>query len=64
MKLNTKMLNFFNKHSISPIYQPIRDIDKQGILIGEPNIPDFEPLFILDELTHLYCVLNKYILNL
>ena len=31
------MEDYVNNLIISPIYQPIRDIDKQGVKIGEPG---------------------------
>ena len=42
----------YSNYKISPIYQPIRDIDKQGIKFGELYGSSLEPLF--ESLTKIY----------
>ena len=37
LRLKNTKLEFIVDYKISPIYQPIRDIDKQGIKFGEPG---------------------------
>jgi hypothetical protein len=40
LRLKNTKLEFIVDYKISPIYQPIRDIDKQGIKFGDPSVPN------------------------
>jgi hypothetical protein len=58
LRLKKDKLKFTTDYKISPIYQPIRDIDKQGIKFGDPDIQNFEPL--LQEYFNIYQSLKQY----